>query len=256
MESAGSFEYGAATTGVRSQLRTGVKIGLARGGARLPERLLYVLDAALNYLWVGWWMRRRGFQPRHQPRTRTALFDLIADAVEGAKVVYLEFGVGAGNSMRYWSRRLVDPTSELHGFDSFQGLPNDWVLGRPAGCFSTGGRPPAIRDPRIAFHVGWFHETVPTFELPASGRLVVNIDADLYRSCVTVLEYLRDKIAPGDFLYFDEFNHRSDELRAFDEFLADTGLVFRLFAATPTFAHVAFEAAERQVSLDSGPRSV
>ncbi len=228
-----------------SRLRSAIKAGLVTSGAMVPERVLYGADAAINYLWVGSWMRRHGFRPAEYAPSRTALFDLIADTVEGTNVLYLEFGVGKGGSMRYWSTRLSSPASELHGFDSFQGLPTDWLRERPAGHFSTGGRPPSIDDPRITFHVGWFDETVPMFEMPPHDRLVVTLDADLYGSTVTALNYLRDKIAPGTFLYFDEFNHRADELRAFDEFLTATGHAFQLFGATRTFAHVAFQALER-----------
>jgi hypothetical protein len=43
------------------------------------------------------------------------------------------------------------------------------------------------------------------------------MDADLYSSTVFVLN-------SGVFLYFDEFNHRADELRAVDECLEETQL--------------------------------
>ena len=221
-----------------------VKIGLVRLGSRLPERVHHELNAGLNYLWVGAWMRRRGFVPLHVASDRYAIFDRILEAVGGSRLVYLEFGVGAGNSMRYWAFAHTNPTSELHGFDSFEGLPADWIPARPAGHFSTGGTPPQIDDPRIRFHVGWFEETLATFTVPQHEKLVVALDADLYSSTVTVLRYLRDKVSPGTVLYFDEFNHRADELRAFDEFLAETGLKVQLFAATSDFAHVAFVAIE------------
>ena len=93
----------------------------------------------------------------------------------------------------------------------------------------------------MQFHVGWFADTLPAFALPAHERLVVSLDADLYSSTVTVLDFLRDRLSDGTFLYFDEFNHRADELRAFEEFLTQTEHTFQLFAATRDFVHVAFE---------------
>ena len=57
---------------------------------------------------------------------------------------------------------------------------------------------------------------------------------------MTALRHVRASLRPGSILYFDEFNHRADELRAFDEFLTDSGLTFELFGATADLAHVAF----------------
>ena len=57
---------------------------------------------------------------------------------------------------------------------------------------------------------------------------------------MTVLDAVEGLLAPGAFLYFDEFNHRADEMRAFAEFLDRTGMRFELFAATPDLAQVAF----------------
>jgi hypothetical protein len=98
-----------------------------------------------------------------------------------------------------------------------------------------------VQDARVRFHKGWFHETLPRYEWPAYDRLVVVLDADLYSSTAIVLDELEDRIVPGTFLYFDEFNHRADELRAFDEFTRRTGLRFRVAVASGDFAHVAFE---------------
>lgn len=42
-------------------------------------------------------------------------------------------------------------------------------------------------------------------------------------------------------MYFDEFNHRADELRAFDEFLARTRIRVRALGAVADFSRVAFE---------------
>jgi hypothetical protein len=142
--------------------------------------------------------------------------------------------------MRYWSKLLRNPASYLHGFDSFEGLPADWILDRPAGHFSTQGRPPQISDPRVTFFKGWFEDTLPGYTWPDYEALVVNADADLYSSTVTVLKAVEERIVTGTFLYFDEFNHRCDEMRAFGELLDRSGMSFQLFAASHDLAHVAF----------------
>jgi hypothetical protein len=55
-----------------------------------------------------------------------------------------------------------------------------------------------------------------------------------------VLGKVEGLLAPGSYLYFDELNDRVHELRAFDEFLARTGMRFRTVAASRELSHVAF----------------
>ena len=218
-----------------------VKEALTRIGAALPPRVIYDINGALNYLDVGRWALDHGYSQIARFSRREQLFEVAARELSGARVLYLEFGVAGGASLRTWSRLLRDPASHLHGFDSFVGLPTDWILNRPAGWFSTGGEPPQVDDPRVRFFAGWFEDTLPTYQFPDYDRLVVNMDADLYSSTAAVLQFLRDRITPGTFLYFDEFNHRADERRAFDELLASTSMEFRLVGATRGLAQVMFE---------------
>jgi hypothetical protein len=90
-------------------------------------------------------------------------------------------------------------------------------------------------------HKGWFEETLPPFSLPERERLVLNMDADLYSSTKFVLDTLRAEMGPGTVIVFDEFCDRMHELKAFDEFLRETGMKFRALGATKTLEHVAFE---------------
>jgi hypothetical protein len=53
--------------------------------------------------------------------------------------------------------------SRLHGFDSFQGLPENWLPQRPAGCFSLQGLVSELHDDRVTFFKGWFEETLPSY---------------------------------------------------------------------------------------------
>jgi hypothetical protein len=161
-------------------------------------------------------------------------------------VLYLEFGVAEGASMRYWSRLLDNPESRLHGFDSFEGLPEDWAFGWQAGCFSVQGKPPEFDDPRVELFTGWFTDTLPYYVWPESyEKLVVCIDCDLYSSASYVLGAIEERISPGTVLYFDEFHHYADELRAFDELAHRTGWSFEILAATRDFSQIAFKRSDR-----------
>jgi hypothetical protein len=155
-------------------------------------------------------------------------------------VLYLEFGVWRGGTTRTVASYLRSPKSSLHGFDSFEGLPESWNIGAKVGHFSTGGTVPETDDPRIHYHKGRFQETLPAFTLPSHEVLVINLDADLYSSTIYVLEHLRYSIVPGTYLYFDEFSDRMHELRAFSEFLDRAPLQFELMAVTRALDKVLF----------------
>jgi hypothetical protein len=215
--------------------------GLTRLGSRSSPGLIYRLDSALNYLEVGRWMRAHGFDTSRRFTGKHALFRVIADEVADKDVLYLEFGVHLGNSLRYWSKTLRNPRAKLHGFDSFEGLPENWNERKQKGHFSTGGQVPEIDDARVTFYRGWFEETLPAYVMPEHEVLVANLDADLYSSTLYALTALEPKLRSGDFLYFDQFMDRHHELRAFDEFLASSDIEFRFRAANRNLSAVVFQ---------------
>ena len=209
-------------------------------GARLSSHSLLQLQMTVNHMRLGRWMRDHGFTVSTRAPSRAAVWDAVARTVADREVVYLEFGVFEGDSMRYWSRALKNPHSVLHGFDSFEGLPERggrWTKGQ----FTTEGRIPEIDDPRVRFFKGWFDQVLPTYTLPPHDLLVINMDADLYSSTIYVLRHLQDYIKPGTFIYFDDMNHMDHEPKAIDEFLSETGKKFRLVAADRTLAFVFFQ---------------
>jgi O-methyltransferase len=218
------------------------KLLLTRLGAVLGSRTIYNLNGCFNYMYVGWWFRSRVLDLGTVVRSRFDLFDLIAREVGDRAVLYLEFGVAAGNSMRYWSGLLRSPKAHLHGFDSFVGLPQDWSLeGHGVGAFSTGGAVPQIDDERVRFFTGLFNETLPTYQWPEHDVLVAMLDADLYSSTATALSFVASRLRPGSYLYFDQFHHRCDELRAFSEFLEENPMELRVVGTTRELTSVAFQ---------------
>lgn len=214
---------------------------LTRAGAACSFSTLLKLNSTLNYMWVGHWMKSRGFEPLRRVESREQVFEIAAAGIRDREVLYLEFGVYRGVSMKIWSSLLCNPKSHLHGFDSFEGLPETWDLEKGKGYFATGGAMPVIDDSRVSFFKGWFSETLPNYVLPPHERLFVNLDADLYASTKTALDFLRPHIVPGTFLYFDEFQSREHESKAFGEFLSETEWKFRVVAANRGLAHVLFQ---------------
>jgi hypothetical protein len=218
-----------------------VETGLAQLGRRIGPRAMYAVDVAVNYLHAGYWLRQRSYSVQRWVGERRQLFDLVAGEVRDARVLYLEFGVFRGSTMGYWSEILTGQTAELHGFDTFEGLPQRWNPDKGEGFFSTEGAVPRIDDPRVHFHKGMFQDTLPEFEWPDHDVLVVNMDADLYSSTIFVLRQIEDRLVPGSYLYFDEFMDRNHELRAFEEFVDETGARFEVRAATKKLDAVLFQ---------------
>ncbi len=167
------------------------------------------------------WIATHGGAPRFSRRDE--LFAHLAREIGPTPVDYLEFGVYRGASILWWAEHNAHPDSRFFGFDSFEGLPEDWELGRGGlkrGDLSTGGAIPATDDVRVAFVKGWYQQTLPQFlqTFEPIGRLVVHLDSDLYSSTLYALTSLNPLLAPGSILMFDEFcNH--EEFRAFNDYV-------------------------------------
>jgi hypothetical protein len=123
-----------------------------------------------------------------------ALYHYAASVVGNAEpMTYIEFGVAQGNSLRKMVREFAHPDCLFVGFDSFIGLPDDWLMHK-RGAFSTGGHAPDIDDRRIRFVPGWFqntlHESLAWLSPRLSGPVLVHYDADLYSSTLFLLTSL------------------------------------------------------------------
>jgi tetratricopeptide (TPR) repeat protein len=141
-------------------------------------------------------------------------------AMEAARKdgLVLEFGVRFGTSIRLISTLAQ---ADVHGFDSFEGLPEDWG-GLKKGVYSTQRRLPIVPD-NVTLHEGWFEDTLPEFNKARKDKPVrfMNIDCDLYSATVTIFETFANQIGPGTVIVFDEYlvndSWREDEYKAFQE---------------------------------------
>lgn len=160
---------------------------------------------------------------------RYQLYEHLATgkSLGNSKITYLEFGVASGCAIEWWLNRNNHPESRFYGFDTFEGLPEDWG-DLPSGTFSTQGKPPDVDDDRCQFEVGLFQDTLPgflqSFQASPDGRTVVHIDCDLYSASLFVLTNLGLKLRPGDILIFDEFADVMHEFRAYLDFTVATGI--------------------------------
>jgi hypothetical protein len=145
--------------------------------------------------------------------------------------LFLEFGVATGRTLNHWARLF--PQHVIHGFDSFEGLPETWSWNFQAGHFH---QPlPRVRD-NCDLVVGWFDRTLPRFlEQHTNSRVaLLHIDSDLYSSAAYVLETLADRIRSGTIIVFDEYLNfpgwEQDEHRAWQEFVARHNVKFEYLA--------------------------
>lgn len=124
---------------------------------------------------------------------------------------WLEFGVFLGESIYFFASR----TKKIYGFDSFQGLPEEWNAQNPKGKFALRRIPKMPHNVELV--VGLFQETLPAFKKEKVAFL--HMDADLYSSTIFVLEQLNDYIVPGTIIVFDEFFDKDHEEKAAKEWI-------------------------------------
>ncbi|MEX0964734.1 MAG: tetratricopeptide repeat protein [Pseudohongiellaceae bacterium] len=160
---------------------------------------------------------------------RWSFFDNII-ALSNQERPFYEFGVFTGESFKY----LIKAYTSGFGFDTFEGLPEDWHEER-AGSYSSGGRVPEVAGGE--FVVGRFEETLPTFFAePRPIASVINFDADLYSSTICALSYARSVIDSETILIFDEFivneHWEQDEYKALNEFCKENNCSYDVLAVS------------------------
>jgi hypothetical protein len=205
-------------------------------GGLLPERAVSKVGTGAGYLEIGAWLRSVDGVPRLM-RDKEEMFNEILTRIKGARPLYLEFGVYEGQSLRWFSDHLKLPGASFVGFDSFKGLPADWQPGWSRGAFATDG-PPQIADDRVSFVIGWFEDTLPTFDVCEHDQLIVNVDCDLFSSAITVMKWLEPYLVPGTLIFFDEF---VEEMPALRESLSRTGCTVTPLGRSRGGSHWLFE---------------
>jgi predicted O-methyltransferase YrrM len=146
-------------------------------------------------------------------------FDHLTCALEHVpEGLALEFGVFRGTSITHLAR--LAPGRQFFGFDSFLGLPEQWLGNRYSKLnFNRKGKIPKVPS-NVTIVDGWFHETLPQFLKKHNEPIAfMHIDCDIYSSTKTVLDLTAGRLAPGAVLVFDEFfNYLGFELHEYKAF--------------------------------------
>ncbi len=177
----------------------------------------------------------------HKAKSFLNSVETLRFALENATLsgVALEFGVFSGRTLKIISEYFPRNT---FGFDTFEGLPEDWREGFLKGTFKL-DEIPVVENAHIV--VGLFQDTlsgfIETLNKPIS---FIHLDADLYSSTKYVLTELNHRIKEGCVIQFDQFmNYPSfecNEYLAFIEWAEENSRSHRAICYTDTHEQMGF----------------
>ena len=127
-----------------------------------------------------------------------------------------EFGVYKGASINFFAKRC--PKAHVLGFDSFEGLEEDWygfIMAKSS--FSTAGKLPKVEN-NVELFKGWFEDTMSSCHdrLQEQQIKILHMDADTYKPTLFVLNSLSKNLKKGSIIIFDEYlGYPSWELHEF-----------------------------------------
>jgi O-methyltransferase len=206
-----------------------------------------------NILSVSKWIRSQDkkdilddfYTPVRDYNKREKLYQYIAEKhqLQNEPISYLEFGVASANSFMWWIKANNHPSSSFVGFDTFEGLPEDWGFMFNKGDMKS--HVPILEDKRCKFVKGLFQDTLFDFTRSANfnnnHRKVIHMDADLFTATLFSLTTLAPYLKKGDIILFDEFNSPNHEYFAWDIFTKSYYVKAKLIGAVNNYFQVGFE---------------
>lgn len=184
------------------------------------------------------------YSPFRDYNKRYKLYDFIMqkEGLEEKPINYLEFGVSKGDSFKWWMHKNNNPASRFYGFDTFEGLPEDWYVFKKGDMAAP---LPVSKDTRTEFTKGLFQDTLFDFlkkhEFSNDVKKVIHMDADLFSSTLFVLTTLAGYLNEGDIIMFDEFNIPNHEFYAFRCFSDSHYIKTELLGAVNNYYQIALK---------------
>jgi O-methyltransferase len=223
------------------------RIGILFVPLRFLFRFLY------NFSLLSSWVNRHSsnvpfsdfYKPFRRYADRVKLHEYVTGqmGLDEKPIQYLEFGVAGGTSFAWWVKANHHPNSRFYGFDTFEGLPEDWHFFKK-GAFSFDI--PFMDDSRGTFIKGLFQNTLYKFLREyerntdhAAFTRVVHMDADLYSSTLFALTSMAPFLREGDIILFDEFNIPNHEFAAWSDFVRSYYIQYEVVGAVNNFYQVA-----------------
>lgn len=202
----------------------------------------------------GWLFVERYLKEAIPLTSDAAVLKCGSDAVT-LQGLFIELGVFSGKTINFIA--ALNPHEKIYGFDSFQGLPEDWVKGNTIVKRGTFALKNPHDIPSVLHNVeiikGMFAETLAAFTKrfdPLLPIAFLHIDSDIYTSAATAFTILGDRIQPGTILVFDElYNYpefENHEFKALQEFLLRSELEARYLAYNIYHEQVAIQISHRK----------
>lgn len=126
---------------------------------------------------------------------------------------FIELGVWKAKSLRHMANKF--PLYKFYGFDSFEGVSEEWDLGGKKIDMRRFKEPklPEVPD-NVTLVKGLFEDTLQGWLDNNRGPIsFINMDPDIYSATIYALETLNDRIVPGTIIRFDELT----DWQLFDE---------------------------------------
>lgn len=144
------------------------------------------------------------------------------------ELLFMELGVFTGNTFMMLRSELPENII-LYGFDTFKGLPEDWIsddnsIIYPRGAFAIDYIPEETINTK--FIVGKVEETLGSFMAGRKNKVsFVHFDMDLYNPTYYSLQKLYPQFIVGTVLVFDDFFNlpgwQNHSFKALIDFLND-----------------------------------
>lgn len=143
--------------------------------------------------------------------------------------LYVELGVAGGDGCRLFGETLKPHGLKMTGFDSFEGLEEDWTgmqSGREAGAFTQRGDLPKVPD-NVTLVKGWVQDTLPGYLDANKGKpfAFMHMDMDTYTPTAYAMRATKKLLRKGTVILFDELygypGWRHHEYKALIETLSD-----------------------------------
>ena len=177
--------------------------------------------------------------PRYS--TTEELYEKFID--KNNEIQFIEFGVFKGRSLKIISKLNSNPNSKFFGFDSFNGLPDDWSYGilggKKEGHFKLDDKNILnFDDNRITIIDGYFNKTLKkSLNLLSKKKYtLVHFDADLYSSTLYCLTMLHNHFE-SYVVIFDEFPMH--ECSALHDYASSYNVDIKFLACTVNDVRVA-----------------
>lgn len=169
----------------------------------IDENLDYEKSNNINYeKWLNIQLKQLQDKSKYFKKEKDKNYTLKKILNDNKFKVCLEFGVFNGKTINIISKYC----NKVYGFDSFEGLPDDWNGVCKKEHFQVKGLPKV--DNNTILIKGWFNETLEVFFKKNSDIIIdmIHIDCDLYSSTKDIFNILvkYNKIRKGLIIIFDE----------------------------------------------------